>query len=97
MGVAFLLGLLMDVHDARLAGRARHGLHTLLAYFAITIHRRVLWFSVYTQALHVLPLLFIVHAVPVVIRLGHGRAPAGLANCCWRPRIEALRVAAGYQ
>jgi rod shape-determining protein MreD len=71
MGVAFLLGLLMDVHDARLLGE--HALaYTLLAYFAITIHRRVLWFSVYTQALHVLPLLFIAHAVPVVIRLAMG-------------------------
>jgi rod shape-determining protein MreD len=79
MGVAFLLGLLMDVHDARLLGE--HALaYTLLAYFAITIHRRVLWFSVYTQALHVLPLLFIAHAVPVVIRLAWvRRCPAGAA------------------
>ncbi len=71
MGVAFILGLLMDVHDARLLGE--HAMaYTLLAYFAITIHRRVLWFSVPSQALHVLPLLFIAHTVPVIIRLFMG-------------------------
>ena len=56
MVVAFLLGLLMDVHEARLLGE--HAMaYTMLSYFAITIHRRVLWFSVLSQALHVLPLL----------------------------------------
>ncbi|MNV85818.1 hypothetical protein D3C71_1798000 [compost metagenome] len=63
--------------------------YTLLAYFAITIHRRVLWFSVYTQALHVLPLLFIVHAVPVVIRLAMG-APLPGWQLLLAPCIEAL-------
>jgi len=88
MGVAFLLGLLMDVHDARLLGE--HALaYTLLAYFAITIHRRVLWFSVYTQALHVMPLLFITHAVPVVIRLAMG-APLPGWQLLVAPLIEAV-------
>jgi hypothetical protein len=42
MGVAFALGILMDVHDAGLLGE--HALaYTLLSYGAITIHRRVLW------------------------------------------------------
>lgn len=71
MGIAFVLGLLMDVHDARLLGE--HAMaYTLLAYFAITIHRRVLWFPVFSQALHILPLLFLAHAVPVAIRLVMG-------------------------
>jgi rod shape-determining protein MreD len=48
----------------------------------------VLWFSVYTQALHVLPLLFIAHAVPVVIRLAWvRRCRAGLLLA---PVIEAV-------
>ena len=68
MVVAFLLGLMMDGHEARLLGE--HAMaYTLLSYFAITIHRRVLWFSVLSQALHVLPLLVLAHAVPIVIRL----------------------------
>ena len=78
----------MDVHDARLLGE--HALaYTLLAYFAITIHRRVLWFSVYTQALHVMPLLFITHAVPVVIRLAMG-APLPGWQLLLAPLIEAV-------
>ncbi len=41
MGIAFFLGLLMDVHNASLLGE--HALaYTLLSYGAITIHRRVL-------------------------------------------------------
>src|SRR5260364_373261 len=43
IGIAFALGLLMDVHDASLLGE--HALaYTLLSYGAIMIHRRVLWF-----------------------------------------------------
>jgi rod shape-determining protein MreD len=88
MGVAFVLGLLMDVHDARLLGE--HAMaYTLLAYFAITIHRRVLWFTVHAQALHVLPLLFVTHAVPVAIRLAMG-APLPGWPLLLAPGIEAL-------
>lgn len=67
IGVAFLMGLLMDVHDATLLGE--HALsYTLLSYFAIMIHRRVLWFPIGTQALHILPLLLLMQAVQLVIR-----------------------------
>ena len=58
IGVAFLMGLLMDVHDAALLGENALA-YTLLSYFAIMIHRRVLWFRPATQALHVLPLLLV--------------------------------------
>jgi hypothetical protein len=45
VGAAFVFGLFMDVHDAALLGQ--HALaYTLLSFFAITIHRRLLWFSV---------------------------------------------------
>jgi rod shape-determining protein MreD len=76
MGIAFLLGLLMDVHDASLFGE--HALaYTLLSYGAIMIHRRVLWFSLLTQALHVLPLLVVAQMVPFLIRLLTSRAFPG--------------------
>ncbi len=42
--------------------------YTLLSYFAITIHRRVLWFPVPIQALHVLPLLLSAQVVQMVVR-----------------------------
>lgn len=68
IGIAFFMGLLMDVHDATLLGENALS-YTLLSYFAIMIHRRVLWFKVPTQTLHVLPLLFLMQIVQLVIRL----------------------------
>ncbi len=68
MGIAFLLGLLMDVHNANLLGE--HALaYTLLSYGAITIHRRVLWMSLPVQIFAVAPLLVGAQLVPFVIRL----------------------------
>ncbi|HCE08908.1 MAG TPA: rod shape-determining protein MreD [Oxalobacteraceae bacterium] len=68
IGVAFFMGLLMDVHDAALLGENALA-YTLLSYFAIMIHRRVLWFPALTQAVHVLPLLLLTQAVQLVVRL----------------------------
>ena len=45
VGLAFFFGVLMDVHDGAVLGQ--HALaYTLLSFFAITIHRRLLWFTV---------------------------------------------------
>jgi rod shape-determining protein MreD len=68
IGIAFLMGLLMDVHDASLLGQNALA-YTLLSYFAIMIHRRVLWFPLVTQAMHILPLLLMAQAVQLVVRL----------------------------
>jgi rod shape-determining protein MreD len=68
IGVAFFMGLLMDVHDAALLGENALS-YTLLSYFAIMIHRRVLWFPPWTQALHVLLLMIVMQAVQLVIQL----------------------------
>ncbi len=68
IGIAFTMGLLMDVHDATLLGENALS-YTLLSYFAIMIHRRVLWFKLITQAMHVFPLLLMMQAVQTVIRL----------------------------
>ncbi len=71
IGAAFVFGVAMDVHQAGLLGQ--HALaYTVLSYFAITIHRRLLWFSVPSQALQVLPLFAAAHAIEVVIRLVAG-------------------------
>jgi rod shape-determining protein MreD len=67
IGVAFFMGLLMDVHDATLLGENALA-YTLLSFFAIMIHRRVMWFPVPTQALHVLPLLLLTQAVQLMVR-----------------------------
>ncbi|UCG97445.1 MAG: rod shape-determining protein MreD [Burkholderiales bacterium] len=71
IGAAFVAGLLMDVHDGALFGE--HALaYTLLAYGAITLHRRVLWFPVGAQALHVLALLLLAQCVLLAVRLWVG-------------------------
>jgi rod shape-determining protein MreD len=75
IGIAFFMGLLMDVHDATLLGENALA-YTLLSYFAIMIHRRVLWFPVMTQALHVFPLLLMTQAIQVLVRfIVSGRFP----------------------
>jgi len=68
IGVAFLMGLLMDVHDAALLGQNALA-YTLLSYFAITIHRRVLWFPPLSQIWYILPLLLMTQLVQMVVQL----------------------------
>ncbi len=68
MGVAFIMGLFMDVHDAVLLGENALA-YTLLSYVATTIHRRVLWFTPRMQALHILPLLLMMQTIRVVIHM----------------------------
>ena len=65
---AFIFGLAMDVHQASLLGQ--HALaYTILSYFAITIHRRLLWFTVPSQAVQVFPLFLAAHAIELAIRM----------------------------
>jgi rod shape-determining protein MreD len=88
VGLAFAFGLVMDVHQGAVLGQ--HALaYTLLSYFAITIHRRVLWFNLLAQALHVLPLFFAAHAVAMVARLVAGGMFPGWAVLA-APLFEAL-------
>ena len=71
IGLAFVFGLVMDVHDGAVLGQ--HALaYTLLSFFAITIHRRLLWFTVPSQAVQILPLFFAAHAVALVVRMISG-------------------------
>jgi rod shape-determining protein MreD len=68
IGVAFLFGLLVDVHEGALLGQ--HALaYTLLSFGAITIHRRLLWFGIFEQALQIAPLFFAAHLVSLAVRM----------------------------
>jgi rod shape-determining protein MreD len=88
IGIAFLMGLFMDVHNASLLGENALA-YTLLSYFAIMIHRRMLWFPPLTQALHVLPLLLVMQAVQLIIQfVVNGRFPG------WFYFIESFVTAA---
>ena len=67
MGTGFILGLAMDVADASLM--VQHALaYVLAAYFASSLSRRILWFPLAQQALHVLPLLLMVQVVQFAVR-----------------------------
>ena len=71
VGVAFVFGIVMDVHQGALLGQSALAF-TVLSFLAITIHRRLLWFSVPSQALQVLPLFAASHAIELTVRMMAG-------------------------
>ncbi len=87
IGTAFFFGICMDVHQSALLGQ--HALaYTVLSFLAIAIHRRLLWFSVPSQALQVLPLFVAAHAIELIVRMiGGGTFPGILMFAS--PLIEA--------
>ena len=71
LGVAWMLGLLTDVGNGVLLGQ--HALsYSVLAFCAVTLSRRVLWFGLWGQTAHVAVLLLIAQAVGTVVRLAAG-------------------------
>ncbi|KJS74894.1 MAG: rod shape-determining protein MreD [Comamonadaceae bacterium BICA1-1] len=67
VGVAFGLGLLVDVHQGALLGQ--HALaYSVMCFLAVLIHRRLLWFDWKRQTLHVLLLFVLVHALQWLVR-----------------------------
>ena len=88
VGLAFMFGLMMDVHDGAVLGQ--HALaYTLLSFFAITIHRRLLWFTVPSQAAQILPLFLAAHAVSLIVRMIAGGMFPGW-ELLLAPLIESL-------
>jgi rod shape-determining protein MreD len=85
---AFMLGLLLDVHQGSLLGQ--HALaYAVLSYLAILIHRRLLWFKLSEQSLQVLPLFVVAHALQLLVRwvAGDGWPGWGVVAA---PFLEAL-------
>ena len=71
LGVAWLLGLIMDTGNGVLLGQ--HALaYSLLAFAAIALSRRILWFGWLHQSMHVAVLLTAAELVQVVVRLAAG-------------------------
>ncbi|HYP30680.1 MAG TPA: rod shape-determining protein MreD, partial [Burkholderiaceae bacterium] len=88
IGAAFFFGLLMDVHQGAVLGQHAQA-YTLLSFLAITMHRRLLWFTLAEQALQILPVFFVAHAVSLVVRLlSSGSFPGWTLFLA--PLIEAL-------
>lgn len=97
MAAAFGLGLMMDIADGSLLGQ--HALaYVLLAFVAGGLSRRILWFPLGQQALHVLPMLLGSQVVMLIVRLlGGGEFPGFLwflssfvAAVLWHPLTYLL-------
>src|SRR2546428_1098781 len=71
LGAGWMLGLLIDVGNGVLLGQ--HALaYSLLAFASITLSRRILWFALWGQALHVAALLLFAQGVAALVRLAAG-------------------------
>jgi rod shape-determining protein MreD len=85
---AFIFGLAIDVHDGALLGQ--HALaYSLLSFGAISLHRRLPWFSLTAQAVQVAPLFVAAHALALIVRLLVGGMWPGW-GVVFAPAFEAL-------
>lgn len=88
IATAFAFGIAMDIHHTALLGQ--HALaYTLLSFGAIMVHRRLLWFPVTEQAIQVLPLFIVAHAVALLIRMSTGAEFPGW-SLLLAPCLESL-------
>jgi len=78
IGAAWALGLMMDAANGALLGQHAFA-YSVLAFAAVQLNRRVLWFSIWPQALHVLPLLLGSQLLMLCVRLAAGGAFPGFA------------------
>ncbi|HVJ13705.1 MAG TPA: rod shape-determining protein MreD [Burkholderiales bacterium] len=71
LGVAWTLGLITDAGNGVLLGQ--HALaYSLLAFLSIWLSRRILWFGVGLQALHVGAMLLVAQGVALLVRVSAG-------------------------
>ena len=87
IGVAFLMGLFMDVHDAARLGENALA-YVVVSYGAIMLHRRLASFTALMQSLQVLPLFVAAQLVVVVVRLVIGAGFPG-----WPFFLESVTTA----
>jgi rod shape-determining protein MreD len=99
MAAAFALGLAMDVANASVMGQ--HALaYVLLAYVAASLSRRMLWFPLAQQALHVLPMFLGMQLVMMATRMLGGAEFPGIlwflssitATLFWHPVTYLLLI-----
>ena len=88
LGPGWLIGLLTDAGSGVLLGQ--HALvYSLLAFAALTLSRRILWFSVWGQALHVAALLLFAQGVGALVRLAAGADLPGWSLLLGPPLLGA--------
>ncbi|HEY6242114.1 MAG TPA: rod shape-determining protein MreD [Burkholderiales bacterium] len=78
IGIAWLTGLVMDAGNGALLGQHAFA-YAVLAFAAIGLHRRILWFSAWQQAAHVLVLLLACQLLMLAVRTVAGGVFPGLA------------------
>jgi rod shape-determining protein MreD len=71
IGIAWAVGLVMDAGSGALLGQHAFA-YAFLAFTAITLHRRILWFSLWQQAAHVLVLLLACQGLMLAVRFVSG-------------------------
>ncbi len=88
IGTPFALGVLMDAANGVLLGQ--HALaYSVMAFMAITLSRRILWFGPVAQAAHVLGILFVGQLLMFAVR-----AVAGASSPGWLYFLGPLIAAA---
>jgi rod shape-determining protein MreD len=99
MGLAFALGLVMDVAVGSLFGQ--HALaYSLLAFAGFMLHRRLRMFGLVEQLWQVLPLLLAAQLVVALVSLAKGASFPGwqyflgglVGGALWPPLSVALRL-----
>jgi rod shape-determining protein MreD len=76
LGIGWMLGLLTDAGNGVLLGQ--HALaYSILAFLAVWLSRRILWFGPGLQALHVLIILLVAQGVQLLVRVAAGGASPG--------------------
>ncbi len=78
IGIAWFVGLVMDAGNGALLGQHAFA-YAFLAFAAVSLHRRILWFSPWRQAAHVLVLLLASQVLMLAVRLVAGGVFPGLA------------------
>lgn len=88
VGTAFVFGLLLDVHQGALLGQNALA-YAVLGFLAGVMHRRLLWFTVPSQALQVAPAFAVAHSIELIVRMITGGMFAGW-DLLLAPVLEAL-------
>jgi rod shape-determining protein MreD len=95
IGIAWALGLVMDASNGALFGQYALA-YALLAYAALALHRRILRFTLWQQAAHVLVLLLASQVLMLAVRLASGGTYPGLAFFVGSLLAAALWPVASY-
>ena len=71
LGAAWCVGLMIDAGNGVLLGQ--HALaYSVLAFLAVWLSRRILWFGPMLQSVHVVLLLLVAEAIELLVRLAAG-------------------------